>query len=66
MKKGKDLGHKSVSVSSLKSGLVKGPIMQMAVYIDVTSDMLTEPSFGRNLLIHTLHLVCCIVGAIMK
>lgn len=47
MKKGKDFALKSVSVSSDKSVRVKGPIMQIAVYIDVTSDIETELSTGK-------------------
>jgi len=49
VKKGKDFGLRSVSVSSDKKSRENGPITQMAVYIDVTSDNETEPSVGRCL-----------------
>jgi hypothetical protein len=49
VKKGKDFGLRSVSVSSDKKSLENGPITQMAVYIEVTSDNETEPSDGRCL-----------------
>jgi len=65
VKNGKDCGLRSVSVSSDSIVLVNGPMMQMAVYIDVTSESTTEPSVGRCLWIHTLHRVCWIVGAII-
>jgi hypothetical protein len=49
VKNGKDFGFRSVSVSSDKNSLENGPITQMAVYIEVTSDNETEPSDGRCL-----------------
>jgi hypothetical protein len=47
VKKGKDFGLRSVSVSSDKKIRENGPITQIAVYIEVTSDNETEPSVGR-------------------
>lgn len=47
VKKGKDLGERSVSVSSESSVRVKGPMIAMAVNMDVTSDTDTEQSRGR-------------------
>lgn len=63
VKKGKFFGLRSVSVNSDNNVLVKGPIMQRAVNILVTSDIATVG--GRCFCNHTLHLVCCIVGAII-
>lgn len=47
VKNGKFLGFKSVSVNTDNNCLVAGPIIQIAVYADVTSDTATEPSVGR-------------------
>jgi hypothetical protein len=44
---------------------VKGPMIAMAVNMEVTSDRETELSDGRWRSIHVLHLVCCMVGAII-
>lgn len=47
VKKGKFFGFRSMSVNSVNNFLVAGPIMQIAVYADVTSDTATEPSDGK-------------------
>ena len=43
VKNGKAFGLRSVSVSSARTALDKGPITQRAVYCDVTSEMLIPP-----------------------
>lgn len=47
VKNGKFFGFRSVSVNSDNNCLVAGPIIQIAVYADVTSDTATEPSAGK-------------------
>lgn len=58
MKKGKFFGLRSVSVSSDKTFLEQGPMIQIAVYAEVTSEKDTEPSEGKCLLSQVLHRVC--------